>query len=152
MGLDEPCGQHKIPKLICRFHEAEASAYAADQKPEVRLSLPGARYDARGGSRGGDSGRQAGRCARQMKVRSVAMSGFLRTAGVSVGGLSCKNLIESYDDFKCDQAHDDQFQAQRTLRINDVGQGIRGFGDYCELRFITSKCSRNSSYGPVYGA
>ena len=27
-------GPHKTPKLICRFHEAEASAYAADQKPE----------------------------------------------------------------------------------------------------------------------
>jgi hypothetical protein len=40
------------------------------------------------------------------------------------------DLIEGDQDLEGDQEHDDEFEAKRAPCIDDVGQGVGGFGDH----------------------
>ena len=41
----------------------------------------------------------------------------------------CKDLIEGNHDLECDQSHDNQFEAQGSLRVDDVSERIGSFRD-----------------------
>ena len=43
------------------------------------------------------------------------------------------DLIECDDDLERDQHHDNQFEAQRSAGVDDVGEGVGGFGHHGEL-------------------
>ena len=43
------------------------------------------------------------------------------------------NLIECDDDLECDQHNDDDFEAQRSARVDDIGKCVGRFRDHGEL-------------------
>jgi hypothetical protein len=47
--------------------------------------------------------------------------------------LRCKDLIEGNHYFECDEPHDNKFEAQGPLRVDDVGERICSLSDYGEF-------------------
>src|SRR5262249_50084939 len=60
-------------------------------------------------------------------------------ASMSVTAVTRENLVCRYDNLDEEQHDDDQLQAPRPLRVDDVGQRRRGFGDDAQLAI---ECAR----------
>ena len=47
-----------------------------------------------------------------------------------MGRLARKDLIKCHEDFEGDQSYNNQFETQRSLCVDDIGESICSLSDY----------------------